>query len=301
MIDPVDLAGQGLCLSRIVYGCWRLADDPDTSPAHVRRKVELCLDQGITTFDQADIYGDYRCEALLGEALRDAPTLRAQMQIISKADIMLTGAAFPKRRVKFYDTSPAHLRTAVEQSLSRLGVEALDGLLIHRPDPFMDHAATGAALDALVTEGKVRTVGVSNFMPWDLDLLQSAMKTRLSINQIEMSLLAREPFTDGTLAQLQQTRRVAMAWSPLAGGRLFADDPGLRALQERLAALAASAGVAPAALATAWLLAHPARIVPILGSNNLERIATFSQALGVTIDRETWFELWTIAAGQEVP
>jgi predicted oxidoreductase len=288
-------------LSRLVYGAWRLADAADATPQTALRNIEICLDQGITTFDHADIYGGYRCEALFGDALKLKPALKAQLQLVSKCDIMLMNDQFPARRVKHYDTSASHIRASVVQSLSRLGVERLDALLLHRPDPFMDAAQTGSCLDALVKEGKIGAAGVSNFKPWDLALLQSAMQTPLVTNQVEISLLARDSFLDGTLAQCQQLKITPMAWSPLAGGVLFSDSASAMRLRPALARIAAEQGVEPDAVAIAWLLAHPANIIPIVGSNQPQRLARLADAFKVAIDRETWFELWTLACGQDVP
>jgi predicted oxidoreductase len=290
---------EGLSLSRIVYGLWRLGDDADTSPRHVAAKIEACLAQGITTFDEADIYGDYESESLFGAALRASPSLKAGIEVVTKCDIMLMSQKFPDRRVKFYDTSAAHIAASVDASLAKMGIERIDLLLIHRPDPFMDHTETGAALDAAVASGKVRAVGVSNFRPWDLTLLQSAMRTPLVANQLELSLVARNGFVNGDLAFLQERGLAAMAWSPLGGGSLFAEAPGrLRAALERIAA---AQGVDAAAVAVAWLLAHPARVLPVMGTNSLARIARLAEATRVAIDRETWFELYTLAQGHEVP
>ena len=201
-------------------------------------------------------------------------------------------------RVKYYDTSREHIEASVDLSLSLMNIEQIDLLLIHRPDPFMDHRETGAVLDALVASGKVKSVGVSNFRPWDWDLLQSAMTTRLATNQIEMSVLAHEPFTNGDLAFLQQRGISPMAWSPLGGGALFGEGhPGLR---DVLTKIAAQQNVDIAAVAIAWLLAHPAKIVPVLGTNRLERIAQSAAATTAEIDRQTWFEIYTAALGHEV-
>ncbi|MGF1864353.1 aldo/keto reductase [Enterovibrio norvegicus] len=286
--------------SRIVYGAWRLADDVDTSEANVRAKVDACLEQGITTFDHADIYGDYECEAVFGQVLAKTPSLRDQIQLVSKCDIMLLSDKYADRRVKYYDTSPEHIRTSVHNSLKHLNTDHLDLLLIHRPDPFMDHHATGQALDALIDEGLVKGVGVSNFKRWDWDLLQSGMKNPLVTNQVEMSLLARDSFTDGTLAFMQQHGIKPMAWSPLAGGELFGNGEAAQRVKPLLQSEAARFGVGIDAVAVAWLLAHPVGILPVVGTNNLARIRTASDALKVNIDRETWFELLTAAAGEEV-
>jgi predicted oxidoreductase len=286
-------------LSRLVYGMWRLGDDPDTSPAHVQAKVEACLAQGITTMDQADIYGGYVAEAIFGAALRAAPGLRDKIEIVTKCDIVAPAGRHSAARVKYYDTSARHITASLETSLRDMATDRVDLLLIHRPDPLMDHHETGRALDALVASGKVRAVGVSNFRPWDFTLLQSAMTTPLVTNQIELSLNCRAPFTNGDIAFLQERGLPPMAWSPLAGGHLRAEASA--ALRARLDALGAEAGTDWTAVAVAWLLHHPVRVIPVLGTNTLSRIATISDAMRVPMDRQTWFELYTLAQGQEVP
>jgi predicted oxidoreductase len=286
-------------MSRLVYGMWRLGDDTNTSPAHVQAKVEACLAQGITTMDQADIYGGYVAEALFGAALRASPALRDQIEIVTKCDIVAPVGRHAAARVKYYDTSARHITASVEASLRDMATDRIDLLLIHRPDPLMNHHETGATLDGLVASGKVRAVGVSNFRPWDFTLLQSGMKTPLVTNQIELSLNCRAPFTNGDLAFLQERAVAPMAWSPLAGGHLRAEaQDGLAA---RLDALGRDAGTDWTAVAIAWLLHHPARVIPVLGTNTLSRISAIADALRVPMDRETWFELYTLAQGHEVP
>jgi predicted oxidoreductase len=288
-----------ISVSRLVYGMWRLGDDADTSPAHVQAKVEACLAQGITTVDQADIYGGYAAEAILGAALRAAPALRDKIEIVTKCDIVAPVGRHSAARVKYYDTSAAHITASVEASLRDMATERIDLLLIHRPDPLMDHHETGRTLDALVASGKVRAIGVSNFRPWDFSLLQSATTTRLVTNQIELSLNCRAPFTNGDLAFLQEQAIPPMAWSPLAGGRLLADAG--HGLSTRMDALGKAANTDWTAVAVAWLLHHPARVIPVLGTNTLSRIAAISDAMRVPMDRQTWFELYTLAQGHEVP
>lgn len=297
----VQIGKSDLQFSRLVYGVWRLADAVDTSVSHVRKKIDSCLDQGITTFDHADIYGDYECEKLFGQALTQDASLRSKMQLISKCDIALMSDKFPDRRVKFYDTSSTYIQASVEQSLNNLHTDYLDLLLIHRPDPLMNAAETGAALDALIDNGKVRAVGVSNFDVWDWRLLQANMRHPLVTNQVEMSLLQRDAFTNGCLSAMQLDQLTPMAWSPLGGGALFGDTPETRRLAPLFERLATEQGASADHVALAWLLAHPANILPVVGTNNLDRIADLSKVLDINIDRETWFELWTAAAGQEVP
>jgi predicted oxidoreductase len=285
-----------LDLSRLVYGMWRLGDDSDTSVDHVRNKISACLDQGITTMDQADIYGGYEAEEILGAAL--TPELRNQIEIVTKCDIVAPVGRYADVKVKYYDTSRAHILSSVDHSLRLMKIDHIDLLLIHRPDPLMDHHETGAALDEVVKSGKVRAVGVSNFRPWDWELLQSGMKTQLVTNQIEISLLHHAPFTNGDVAFHQKNAQPLMAWSPLGGGALF--DTKLAGLHSALADIASANGVDEAAVAVAWILAHPARILPVLGTNNLDRIARIGDAAKVRIDRETWFDLYTKALGHEV-
>ncbi|SDX53729.1 Predicted oxidoreductase [Ruegeria halocynthiae] len=285
-------------LSRLVYGMWRLGDDSDTSTAHVEAKIQACLDQGITTFDQADIYGGYAAEAVLGNALRANPSLRAKMEIVTKCDIVAPMGRYAEAKVKYYDTSRAHILKSVGTSLSEMAIDHIDLLLIHRPDPFMDHHETGAALDEVVASGKVGAVGVSNFRPWDWSLLQSAMKNQLVTNQVEISLGEISPFTNGDLAFHQQHGHPLMAWSPLGGGLLMAGNPPVGVVADEIAS---EFGVDRAAVAVAFLLAHPVNILPVLGTNNLGRIKRASDALKVKMDRETWYRLYEAALGHEVP
>ena len=295
----------GRSLSQMAYGVWRLSEADTTSVSANLARIDACLAQGITTFDHADIYGDYRCEALFGEAIKARPSLKDRIEIVTKTDIMLLSGKWPDTRVKHYDTSPAHVRASVDRSLSRIGVDVIDLLLIHRPDPLMDAQALGECLDGLIDSGKLRGVGVSNFMPWDVDLLQSRMKHKLQTNQLELSLLNTAPFINGQLAHAQQHGMPVMAWSPLGGGRLHAQasTPGTAAarLAPKLAALAQAAGTDSTAVAIAWLMHHPVQVLPVMGSNQLERIAVFADAARVPMDRQTWYELYELANGHEVP
>jgi predicted oxidoreductase len=295
-MDRVDLGP--VSLSRLVYGMWRLGDDPDTSPARVQAKIEACLAQGITSMDQADIYGGYVAESLLGAALRAAPGLRDRIEIVTKCGIVAPVGRHAGARVKHYDTSAAHIAASVDTSLREMATDRIDLLLIHRPDPLIDPWETGAALDRLVASGKVRAVGVSNFRPWDMRLLQSAMLNLLVTNQIELSLGCHDALVNGDLAHLMEIKAAPMAWSPLAGGRLLAAAP--EPLRHLLARLADQAGTDWSAVAVAWLLHHPARILPVIGTNDPARIARISDARRVPMDRQTWFDLYSAALGREV-
>lgn len=288
-----------LSVSRIIYGLWRHTNDQDISSQKLQSKIEACLDQGISTFDQADIYGGYTSEALLGETLKQAPYLRDSMQLITKCDIVAPIGLYSDKKVKHYDTSAQHINFSVERSLSQMAIEQIDLLLLHRPDPLMDAQETGRTLDDLINSGKVKAIGVSNFRPWDIDLLQSCTKNKLLTNQIEISLTQNNALTNGDLAYMQQHDILPMAWSPLGGGKLFKNSQS--PLDQKLISLAKDFAVQPAAIAIAWLLRHPAQILPIMGSNHMQRIEQFSEALTVDLSREQWFELLQAATGHEVP
>ena len=284
-------------MSRLVYWMWRLGDDEDTSPSHVRNKISSCLHQGITSFDQADIYGGYEAEEILGNALKGSK-LRQEMEIVTKCNIVAPVGRYEGARVKYYDTSRHHIIGSVDLSLKLMGIDYIDLLLLHRPDPLMDHFETGAALDEIIASGKVRNVGVSNFKPWDWNLLQTAMKNKIVTNQIELSVLAHDGFTNGDVAFHQGNNTPIMAWSPLAGGDLFLKSN--KKIVRQLEIIGEKFGVEPGTIAVAWLLAHPANILPVLGTNSLARIKTISKALEVKLDRQTWFEIYTAALGREV-
>lgn len=301
--------GAGLDLSTLIYGAWRLADDPERArPERVLELIDCCLEHGITSFDHADIYGDYRCEELFGQALARRPGLRDQIELIGKCDICLISDARPEHTVKHYDTSARHLETSVDRSLQLLGTDRLDLLLLHRPDPLLDAEETARALQELSRSGKVRRVGVSNFTPSQIDLLRSRLELPVVCNQIELSLLHSEPLTDGTLDYCQLHGIAPMAWSPLGGGRLFAEQHAdeaaasisrVRAALEREAQRLGSVNIDQVALA--WLLRHPAGVLPVIGTGEPRRIARAAAALELELDRQAWFRLWEAALGHEVP
>jgi predicted oxidoreductase len=269
----------------------------------VRNLVAAAVDLGITTVDHADIYGDYQVETLFGQALRESPDLKRRLQIVTKCGIKLVSARRPAHALKHYDTSRAHIAAAVDASLRALGVERIDLLLLHRPDPLMDADETAHALDDLIDAGKVAHVGVSNFGESQFELLASRLKAPLVTNQVELSLLNPTPFVDGTIDDCQRRRIAPMAWSPLGGGRLFArDDPQAARVRNALEVVRAQLGAASIEqIAFAWLLAHPARIVPVTGTTRIDRLRDAAKSVELKLDRLQWFSLWEAANGQPVP
>lgn len=294
----VQTAPDGPALSPIVAGLWRLAEWKLDVPARVRW-IEQALELGISSFDHADIYGDFQVEALFGEALKAQPSLRARIQIVTKCGIRLRRDGAPCA-TKHYDTSAAYLRAQVEQSLRHFGSERLDLVLIHRPDYLMDAAALAETFATLTREGKVAHWGVSNHTPAQFALLNRHHP--LATNQIELSPLYMAALDDGTLDQCQQLGVRPMIWSPLGGGRLFTgtDAQAVR-VRETLAELARKYEASVATLAYAWLLRHPARPLPITGSGRIEALAEAVAALDITLDAEDWYAIWTASQGRRVP
>ncbi len=298
LLPPISLAPGGPHLSPIVAGAWRMAEWHFDVPARVRW-IEQCLELGITSIDHADIYGDYAVETLFGEALAAAPSLRHQLQLVTKCGIKLRSAHRPGHGIKSYDTSRAHVVASVEESLRALHTDHIDLLLIHRPDTLMDPDELAATFGDLREAGKVLHFGVSNHAPSQLSLLHHRFP--LCTNQIEFSPLQLDALTDGTLDQCLHLSMRPMIWSPLGGGRLFTGTSEVeRRVRLALDGVARALGVTPATVAYAWILRHPSRPVPITGSSRVEALREAVAALNVDLSREAWYRIWQAGAGHEV-
>jgi predicted oxidoreductase len=292
---------EDISFSRIVHGLWRLADW-DMSSEEILSLIEGCMEQGITTFDHADIYGNYSCEELFGQALKLKPSIRESMQIVTKCGIKLLSSKHPKHVVQHYDTSKEHIIKSAEQSLVNLNTDYIDVLLIHRPDPFMDPAEVAEAFSQLKGQGKVRHFGVSNFTPSQFNMLSSYLDFPLVTNQVEISALHLDTFQDGTIEQCIEKRMVPMAWSPMAQGKIFSsDEESAVRVRKALEIVGEELGVnAIDQLMYAWLLSHPARIIPIVGSGNKNRIQQAVDALDIKMTRQQWFKIWIASTGHGV-
>ena len=292
---------EDLSFSRIIHGLWRLSEW-DMSNEEVLLLIENCLNAGITTFDHADIYGNYTCEKKFGDALALKPELRKEMEIVTKCGIKLVSNNRPQHSVKSYDTSKEHIIASVNQSLQNLQTDYIDVLLIHRPDPFMDPAEVSEAFTQLKIEGKVRQFGVSNFKRSQYKMLQSYLDFPLITNQIELSAYQLENFEDGTLDLCQEERITPMAWSPLAGGSIFSSNDqrakNLRDTLERIAGEIGAHGIDE--VLYAWLLSHPANIMPIVGSGKMDRIESAIRSLDLTLSRDQWFEILQVSMDHEI-
>lgn len=292
------LGPSGIAISPIAWGMWRLADGGATR-ASAARLVHAALDAGITLLDTADIYGFDgtsgfgAAEALLGEVMAAEPGLRGRMVLATKGGI---------RPPLPYDQSPGYLREAIDASLARLKTDSVDLWQIHRPDILAHPQEVAQVLDDAVTSGKVRTLGVSNFTQAQIAALNHFLGHKLVSTQPEISPLRIDCFENGELDQAMQLGLTPMAWSPLGGGRIAgADRPRDKAVIAELDRFAANKGISRAVAAYSWLLAHPAGIVPIIGSQQPDRIAEGAAALTVQWTRTDWYSVLVAARGERLP
>ncbi|EKO3396831.1 aldo/keto reductase family oxidoreductase [Vibrio fluvialis] len=302
MVAKVTIASQGPEFSELVQGYWRLGEWGMTAQERLTF-LKQHLELGITTVDHADIYGNYECEQLFGEALALEPSLREQLQIVTKCDIKLCSAKFPERKINHYDTSAAHIYQSVNNSLERLHVNEIDVLLIHRPDVLMDADEVAEAFTELHKVGKVKHFGVSNFSPAQFELLQSRLGKPLVTNQVEINPLNFDVAHDGTLDQMQMLRTRPMAWSCLGGGTIFNGDSEqaqrVRAVLEELREELGAESIDQ--VIYAWVRALPSKPLPIIGSGKIERVQAAVDALDLTLSREQWYRVWVASKGHGVP
>lgn len=290
------LTAGGPRLSRIVAGAWRWK----LPVPEIDRLVHAALEAGISSFDHADIYGNYANEELFGNVLKGNPSLRNRMELVTKCGIKLISTSRPAHRIKHYDTSKEHIILSVENSLKNLGTDRLDVLLIHRPDPLMNPEEVAEAFRLLQESGKVLYFGVSNFSGTKFGMLQRYVPFPLVTNQVEISLFNNKALFDGTVDTLLTHRVSPMAWSPLGGGKYFTASGQSEATEKELEAVAAKYNCTVSQLLLAWLLYHPARLFPILGTTNAGRIKEGAGAIQVNLDRQDWFAMLKAVTGNDV-
>ena len=278
--------------SRLAYGCWRLASNKEDPDAGLRA-VKAAYDAGYTLFDHADIYGGGEAEKMMGAALKEISGMRERVVILTKTGVRHGGHPNPDSPNR-WDFSAEHILRSCEQSLKRMGIETIDVYMLHRPDFLADPQEIAAAFEKLRVAGKVKHFAVSNFRPSLVTALQAACPMPLILHQMEISLAKLDAFTDGTLDQCLAEKITPMAWSPLAGGLIGGGAKRLLKWQQSyqpdkfltdLEAIAHARGVSRTVIAFAWLLKHPSKIIPIVGSINPERIREAAQAVEVELTR----------------
>jgi predicted oxidoreductase len=296
----VKLSNQ-LELSPIVHGMWRLADWK-MSTEELLYFVEQAVEMGVTTFDNADIYGGYRCEELFGKIFKIKPSLRDEIELVTKCGINLVSDKFPKRKVKHYDSSYKHIIESANSSLSLLNTDHIDLLLLHRPDPLINPEEVAKAFYELQKSGKVIHFGVSNYTPMQFEMLQKFLDVKLVTNQIEFSPYCLEHFENGNINFLLKEKILPMAWSPLGGGRLFYEmnEKSVR-IKNKLEKIAIDLDVDEISkIAYAWILKHPVKALPIVGSGKIERLQQAVDAMKIELSREQWFDIFIASQGHEM-
>ncbi len=288
----------GLALSRIVAGMWRMNDWGMSVQQRVAF-IEQCIELGVTSFDHADIYGNYGVEGTFGEALRAQPSLRERIELVSKCGIKLVSEKRPQHGIQHYDTTASHIIASAEESLRLLGTDRLDLLLIHRPDPLMDFDEVADAFTRLQQAGKVRHVGVSNFTRHQFECLNR--RVPLATNQVEFSPMFVAPMFDETFDGLQDLGIAPMAWSPLGGGRLFTSGDA-RAVEVRsvIQEIADRMEQPFASVLFAWIMQLPSRPIPLTGTGRFEAIREAVAGTSFQLERGDWFRILRAARGHEV-
>lgn len=293
IMQKIKIHPDGPALSRIVVGAWRWHA---VSSQQIETLIKTSLSAGITTFDHADIYGDYSCEEVFGNVLRSNSALRNQMELVTKCGIKLLSDKRPDHWIKHYDTSKEHIIWSAENSLKMLATDRVDVLLLHRPDPLLNPTEVAEAFTILRKQGKVLHFGVSNFSTSQTEMLQSYLSFPLVTNQIELSLFQHQDFFNGTVDSLLKHRISPMAWSPLGGGKHFEDGQ----IKSQLENLSHHYKSTPTQLLLAWLMKHPATVFPILGTTKPERIEEGAKSTSINLDRQHWFEMLKWVTGKDV-
>ncbi len=294
--------GENLELSRIIHGHWRLKEWNFSDKELLNFTHEL-IDMGITTIDTADIYGDYECEALFGKALALDPGLRNRIEIVTKCGVSLMSKKFPERKINSYNFTKDYIVSQVNRSLDNLGTDRIDLLLLHRPSPLLDPKEVAIALNELELSGKVLNFGVSNFTPQQFKTLQGHISQPLVTNQVEISPVHLEHFDNENMDFFLQNKIVPMAWSPLARGRIFIPETEqeIRVYKEINQIAEELGNVTIDKIIMAWLLYHPANILPILGSGKINRIKSAVDSLSIVLSDEQWFRIYIASKGEQLP
>ena len=284
--------------SNIIIGCmsWGVWGKK-LSTQEQAELIQFCVENGNTTFDHADIYGDYTTEADFGKSLMESGVAREKIQLISKCGIQYVGAS-RSNKIKHYNYAKDYIIWSAEQSLKHLKTDYLDTFLLHRPSPLMKPDEIAEAITQLQTSGKIREFGVSNFSPSHVDLI--ADKIKVSVNQVEFSLSQFTAMHDGTLDQLLRKNIQPMSWSPL-GSVFKAENEQTIRIKAALKTLSEKYEASDDTLLLSWILKHPAKVSPVIGTTNKERIKNANQAFGIELELEDWFVLLEASQGCKVP
>ncbi len=277
----------------MTWGSW----GKQLSTSQMTSLIDFCKDSAITSFDHADIYGDYGNEEAFGNAFRHSKAKREEVEFISKCGIQFITKARPNK-VKHYNYSKDYIIWSAERSLKKLKTDYLDLFLLHRPSPLMQPGEIAEAVQRLQKDGKIRQFGVSNFSSSQIALLESAI--RIDANQVEFSLYRHEVMYDGTLDDCMINNRTAMAWSPL-GNFFREDDKRKKRINKVMDDLQLKYNASASQLLLAWIHKHPSKIIPVVGTTVMDRLESSARAHEINLSLEDWFDLLTASQGHEVP
>jgi len=289
-------------VSKLIHGQWRMADWK-MNTNEILKLTEQAVELGITTFDNADIYGDYSCEELFGNVLRLKKELRRDIEIITKCGIKIISDKYPFRITPHYDYSYDHIISSVETSLKKLNTDYIDLLLLHRPAPFFNPNEVAKAFSDLKKSGKVLHFGVSNFDPMQFEMLNAYTDEKLLTNQVEISPFCIEHFENGNIDFFLKEKIIPMAWSPLAGGSFInpKSEKELR-VSNTLKEVAKELNIDSIdKIIYSWLLKHPASIIPVIGTGKIERIKNAVDSLDIVLSLEQWYKIFIASRGEPLP
>ena len=276
------------------WGVW----DKNLTTKEMENMIQICIENKITTFDHADIYGSYTTEADFGKAFHASKISREKLQIITKCGIQMIAEKRPENKIKHYEYSKEYIIWSVEESLKKLKTDFIDVFLLHRPSPLMQADEIAGAVEKLKSEGKIIDFGLSNFTSSQTELIRS--KTEVSFNQVQFSATHYEAMIDGSLDYMQTHGIRPLSWNPL--GTVFREDTKkTRRLKKLLSELVQKYSFGSDTLLLAWILKHPAGVVPIAGTVNIARIQSLMKAVELDMDKEDWFAIWTESMGDDVP
>ena len=274
------------------WGIW----DKNLSISEMEHLMHVCIENKITSFDHADIYGNYTTETDFGKAFGQSTIVREKMQLISKCGIQHTNGR--NNTIKHYDYSKNYIIWSVDNSLKNLQTDYLDVLLLHRPSPLMIADEIAEAVAQLKKEGKIIDFGVSNFTPFQTELLRQ--KTEINYNQVQFSATHHAAMLDGSLDYMQLHHIRPMSWNPL--GTVFREDTEqTRRLKKLLVRLVDKYNLGSDTILLAWILKHPANVIPVAGTVNIARIQALVKAIEMNLDPLDWFAIWTESMGNKVP
>lgn len=296
-MEKIYLSDSGPKVSPAVYGFWRWEDTSVSGMATMEKIVNLCLELGINTFDHADIYGDYQCEELFGNIMKQRSFKREDIVLFSKCGVVVPHASRPEVRMKYYDTSAAHILKSVDNSLRKLRTDYIDIFLLDHLDPVSNLEETALTLEKLKGSGKIRNIGVANFSVFQHQLLASYLRSPVVTNHIELNLLNTAALDNGQIDYIKQRYMHPLAAAPLAGGRIEngTDEVAIR-VHYKLQAISKKYNANIESVAVAWLVKLGA--LPLIGTTNEQRIKNIVNAFAIDLDRQDWYELYAASRGE---